>query len=39
MRTSLAEIKPGSDIIFDNIITVGLGGSPRQMAPVALTAD
>jgi len=39
MRTSLAEIKPGAHVIFDNIIAVGPDGSPRQLAPVALTAD
>jgi len=39
MRTSLNEIKPGSRIIFDNIIAVGPDGSPRQLAPVALTAN
>jgi hypothetical protein len=39
MRASLNEIKPGSHIIFDNIIAVGPDGSPRQLAPVALTAN
>jgi len=39
MRSSLADIKPGAHIIFDNIIAVGPDGSPRQLAPVALTAD
>jgi gliding motility-associated protein GldM len=39
MRSSLAEIKPGAHVIFDNIIAVGPDGSPRQLAPVALTAD
>jgi len=39
MHASLSEIKPGSHIIFDNIIAVGPDGSPRQLAPVALTAN
>jgi gliding motility-associated protein GldM len=39
MRTSLKDIKPGSHIIFDNIIAVGPDGQPRQLAPVALTAN
>ncbi len=39
MRSSLAGIKPGAHVIFDNIIAVGPDGSPRQLAPVALTAD
>lgn len=39
MTASLNTIKPGSHIIFDNIIAVGPDGSPRQLAPVALTAN
>jgi len=39
MRTSLEGIKPGSRVIFDNIIAIGPDGTPRQLAPVALTAD
>ena len=39
MRSSLEGIKPGAHVIFDNIIAVGPDGSPRQLAPVALTAD
>lgn len=39
MAASLNEIKPGSRVIFDNIIAVGPDGSPRQLAPVALTAN
>jgi len=39
MRASLNTIKPGSHVIFDNIIAIGPDGSPRQLAPVALTAD
>ena len=39
MHASLENIKPGSRIIFDNIIAVGPDGTPRQLAPVALTAD
>jgi gliding motility-associated protein GldM len=39
MHTALNEIKPGSRVIFDNIIAVGPDGSPRQLAPVALTAN
>ncbi len=39
MQASLAGIKPGSRVIFDNIIAVGPDGTPRQLAPVALTAD
>jgi hypothetical protein len=39
MHASLEGIKPGSRIIFDNIIAVGPDGSPRQLAPVALTAN
>lgn len=39
MRASLKDIKPGSHVIFDNIIAVGPDGFPRQLAPVALTAN
>ncbi|SDS14087.1 gliding motility-associated protein GldM [Mucilaginibacter mallensis] len=39
MHASLGEIKPGSHVIFDNIIAVGPDGSSRQLAPVALTAN
>jgi hypothetical protein len=39
MTASLNNIKPGSRVIFDNIIAVGPDGSPRQLAPVALTAN
>jgi gliding motility-associated protein GldM len=39
MRSSLNTIKPGSRVIFDNIIAVGPDGSPRQLSPVALTAN
>jgi gliding motility-associated protein GldM len=39
MTASLNSIKPGSRVIFDNIIAVGPDGSPRQLAPVALTAN
>ncbi|MCR8559609.1 gliding motility protein GldM [Mucilaginibacter sp. BJC16-A38] len=39
MHESLNGIKPGSRVIFDNIIAVGPDGSPRQLAPVALTAN
>ena len=39
MHSALSAIKPGARIIFDNIIAVGPDGEPRQLAPVALTAD
>jgi gliding motility-associated protein GldM len=39
MQASLSSIKPGSHVIFDNIIAVGPDGAPRQLAPVALTAN
>jgi len=39
MHASLDAIKPGARVIFDNIRAVGPDGTPRQLAPVALTAD
>jgi gliding motility-associated protein GldM len=39
MQSTIGAIKPGSRVIFDNIIAVGPDGSPRQLAPVALTAN
>lgn len=39
MRSALAGIKPGAHVIFDNIIAVGPDDSPRQLAPVAITAN
>ncbi|WP_028297275.1 gliding motility protein GldM [Olivibacter sitiensis] len=39
MKNALNGISPGARVIFDQIIAVGPDGSPRQLAPVALTAN
>lgn len=39
MKTAISGINPGARIIFEPIIAVGPDGSPRQLAPVALTAN